>query len=63
VTKGEDHLDTLMTRSNMAFSLLIQQRFFDALSMFEKLLEKQTRFLPLDHPNTQDDEWCGERIM
>jgi hypothetical protein len=52
VTHGADHRETLITRYNMAFSLTEQNRWTDALSMFEEVLKKRTRVLPLDHPDT-----------
>jgi tetratricopeptide (TPR) repeat protein len=52
VTYGADHPDTLRTRHNMAFSLYSQNRYVEALSMFEPLLKKQTCILPLDHHDT-----------
>jgi hypothetical protein len=51
VTKGADHPDTLLCQFNMAFSVGIQTRWVDAHSMFEKLLEKLVRVLPLDDPH------------
>jgi tetratricopeptide (TPR) repeat protein len=52
VTQGADHPNTLITRHDMAFSLFRQQRYIDALSMFEPLLKKILRVLPLDDPLT-----------
>jgi tetratricopeptide (TPR) repeat protein len=52
VTHGADNPNTLATRFNMALSLFRQQRYIDALSIFEEVLEKLTRVLPLDHPQT-----------
>jgi tetratricopeptide (TPR) repeat protein len=52
VTHGADHPETLNTRDNMAFSFAIQQLNVDALSMFEPLLKKMVRVLPLDDPLT-----------
>jgi tetratricopeptide (TPR) repeat protein len=52
VTRGTDHLETLKTRYNMAFSLFSQKRYVDALSMFESLLKNMSRVLPLEHPGT-----------
>jgi tetratricopeptide (TPR) repeat protein len=52
VTHGADHPETLTTRHNMAMSLFEQKLYVEALSMFDQLLEKQTRVLPLDDPHT-----------
>jgi hypothetical protein len=52
VTHGADHRETLIYRYNMACSLSDQDRWVDALSMYEQLLEKQTRVLSLDDPLT-----------
>jgi hypothetical protein len=49
VTHGADHGETLNTRHYMAGSLFSQERYLEALSMFEPLLKKMSRFLPLDH--------------
>jgi tetratricopeptide (TPR) repeat protein len=54
VTLGTDHPETLTTRYNMAMSLFSQQLYIDALSMFEPLLKKMSRVLPLDDPLTLD---------
>jgi tetratricopeptide (TPR) repeat protein len=52
VTHVADHRTTLITRYNMAISLQSQQRYTDALSMFEPLLKQMSRVLPLDDPQT-----------
>jgi tetratricopeptide (TPR) repeat protein len=52
VTHGADHPETLNTRHNMARSLFSQEQYADALSIFELLLKKLSRVLPLDDPLT-----------
>jgi hypothetical protein len=52
LTYGADHLETLITRFNMALALYSQERPIDALSMLKPLLKKVSRVLPLDDPLT-----------
>jgi tetratricopeptide (TPR) repeat protein len=59
VTHGADHRETITTRFNMARSLYEQERYADVLRMFEQVLEKETRVLPLDHNDTLKTTVCG----
>ena len=48
---GPDHVNTLVTRNNLAQSLAYQQRWDEAAEVFEDLLARTERVLGPEHPN------------
>ncbi|MEV6842192.1 tetratricopeptide repeat protein, partial [Actinoplanes sp. NPDC051411] len=49
---GEDHPDTLISRSNLALIYQVAGRTAEAVAEFEAVLADQQRVLGEDHPDT-----------
>ena len=49
---GEDHPDTLASRSNLAVAYVSAGRLAEAIALYEQVLTDRTRILGEDHPDT-----------
>ena len=62
---NEEHLNTLMSMGNLAFTLKSQTRYEEAISLIKKCFELQKRILSPQHPDTKSslqalNEWKSE---
>ena len=50
---GQDHPDTLRSRSSLANTFAAQGRYSEAASLHQELIEDRVRVLGPDHPRTE----------
>jgi hypothetical protein len=64
---GAEHLDTLRSMHNLAFTWKQSGRYSEALKLMEECVRLQTRFLGNNHPDTLDSNeellgWQAENL-